>query len=102
MTRSPRCVGTDWPSGSTDLLAGIWPYNCASWGKKSNLRPSMSSFSTYLIGFIVLIIGLAIAAILLGVSQTWVVVGCIILIGIAILMATTRTKPKDPPSPPAA
>ena len=56
----------------------------------------MSSFSTYLIGFIILIIGLAIAAILLGVSQTWVLVGCIILIGIAILMGTTRTKPKDP------
>ena len=56
----------------------------------------MSSFSTYLIGFIVLIIGLAIAAILLGVSQTWVIVGCIVLIGIGILTATTRTKPKDP------
>jgi hypothetical protein len=56
----------------------------------------MSSFSTYLIGFIVLIIGLAIAAILLGVSTTWVVVGCIVMIGIAILMGTTRTKPKDP------
>jgi peptidoglycan/LPS O-acetylase OafA/YrhL len=56
----------------------------------------MSSFSTYLIGFIVLIIGLAIAAILLGVSPTWVVVGCIVLIGIGILTATTRTKPKDP------
>ena len=56
----------------------------------------MSSFSTYLIGFIVLIIGLAIAAILLGVSQTWVIVGCIVLIGIGILTGTTRTKPKDP------
>ena len=62
----------------------------------------MSSFSTYLIGFIVLIIGLAIAAILLGVSQTWVVVGFIVLIGLGILMATTRTKPKDPPAPPMA
>jgi positive regulator of sigma E activity len=62
----------------------------------------MSSFSTYLIGFIVLIIGLAIAAILLGVSQTWVVVGCIVLIGLGILMATTRTKPKDPPTSPMA
>jgi hypothetical protein len=56
----------------------------------------MSSFSTYLIGFIVLIIGLAVAAILLGVSPTWVVVGCIVLIGIGILTGTTRTKPKDP------
>ena len=56
----------------------------------------MSSFSTYLIGFIVLIIGLAIAAILLGVAATWVTVGAIILIGIGIVSATTRTKPKDP------
>jgi positive regulator of sigma E activity len=62
----------------------------------------MSSFTTYLIGFIVLIIGLAIAAILVGVSQTWVVVGAIIAIGIGILTATTRTKPKDPPAPPKA
>ena len=61
----------------------------------------MSSFSTYLIGFIVLIIGVAIGAILLGVSQTWVIVGAIILIGIAIVSATTRTKTKDPPAPPA-
>ena len=56
----------------------------------------MSSFSTYLIGFIVLIIGLAIAAILLGVSTTWVTVGAIAAIGIGIVTATTRTKPKDP------
>ena len=62
----------------------------------------MSSFSTYLIGFIVLIIGLAIAAILLGVSSTWVTVGAIIAIGIGIVTATTRTKPKDPPAPPVA
>jgi len=56
----------------------------------------MSSFSTYLIGFIVLIIGLAIAAILLGVSTTWVTVGAIVAIGIGIVTATTRMKPKDP------
>ena len=52
----------------------------------------MSSFSTYLIGFIVLIIGLAIAAILLGVSQTWVLVGCIILIGCLLY---TSPSPRD-------
>jgi positive regulator of sigma E activity len=62
----------------------------------------MSSFSTYLIGFIILVIGLAIAAILVGVSQTWVIVGCIVLIGLGILTATTRTKTKDPPGPPVA
>jgi hypothetical protein len=58
----------------------------------------MSSFGTYLIGFIVLIVGLAIAAYLLGVPQTWIGVGVIVLIGIGILTGTSRTKTKDPPS----
>ena len=58
----------------------------------------MSSFGTYLIGFIVLIVGLAIAAHLLNVPTMWIVVGVIVMIGIGILMATSRTKPRDPPS----
>ena len=58
----------------------------------------MSSFGTYLIGFIVLIVGLAIAAYLLGVPQMWIGVGVIVLIGIGILTGTSRTKTKDPPS----
>jgi hypothetical protein len=59
----------------------------------------MSSFGTYLIGFIILVIGLAIAAYLLTVPPMWIVVGVIILIGIGILTATSRTKMKDPPPP---
>jgi hypothetical protein len=59
----------------------------------------MSAFSTYLIGFLVLIIGLAIAASLLGVPTTWIVVGVIVLVGIGIISATSRTKPKDPQPP---
>lgn len=62
----------------------------------------MSSFSTYLIGFIVLVVGLSIAAFLLNVPAMWIVVGAIVLIGAGILMATTRTKTKDPPGPPVA
>ena len=58
----------------------------------------MSSFSTYLIGFIVLVVGLALAAYLLNVPVTWIVVGVIVLIGLGILMATSRTKPRDPPA----
>ncbi len=60
----------------------------------------MSSFATYLIGFIVLIIGLAFAAYLLNVPGTWIGVGIIVLLGLGILMATSRTKPRDPPAPP--
>lgn len=59
----------------------------------------MSSFGTYLIGFIILIIGLAVAASLLNVPNTWIIVGVIILLGIGVLMATSRTKPRDPPTP---
>jgi uncharacterized membrane protein YiaA len=58
----------------------------------------MSSFGTYLVGFIILILGLAIAAYLLNAPTTWIAVGVIVLIGIGILMATSRTKMKDPPS----
>jgi uncharacterized membrane protein len=60
----------------------------------------MSSFSIYLIGFIVLIIGLAVAAYLLSVPPTWIGVGVIVLIGIGILTGTSRTKTKDPPAAP--
>ena len=58
----------------------------------------MSAFSTYLVGFIVLVIGLGIAAFLLNVPTMWIAVGVIVLVGIGILMATSRTKMKDPPS----
>jgi uncharacterized membrane protein YiaA len=57
----------------------------------------MSSFSTYIIGFIILIIGLALAAYLLNIPAMWIAVGVVVLIGIGVLMATSRTKPRDPP-----
>jgi len=58
----------------------------------------MSSFATYLIGFLVLIVGLGIAAYLLNVPPMWILVGAVVLVGIGILLATTRTKPRDPPT----
>ena len=58
----------------------------------------MSSFNTYIVGFVVLIIGLAIGAYLLNAPPTWIAVGVIVLLGIGILSATSRTKQKDPPN----
>jgi hypothetical protein len=58
----------------------------------------MSSFSTYLVGFLILILGLGLGAYLLGVPPMWIAVGVIVLIGIGVLSATNRTKPRDPPS----
>ena len=60
----------------------------------------MSSFATYLIGFFIVVIGLAVAAYLLSVPPMWIAVGVIVLIGIGILTATSRTKPRDPPTAP--
>lgn len=57
----------------------------------------MSAFGTYFFGFLVVIIGLVIAAYLVGVPPIWIAVGATILLGLGIVMATSRTKPKDPP-----
>ena len=58
----------------------------------------MSSFGIYLIGFIIFIVGLAVAAYLLGAPPMWIGVGVIILIGIGILTGVSRTKRPDPPA----
>jgi uncharacterized membrane protein len=58
----------------------------------------MSAFGTYLIGFIVLILGLAIGAHLLGAPALWIAVGVVVLIGIGIISASNRKAP-DPPPP---
>jgi hypothetical protein len=58
----------------------------------------MSSFGTYLLGFFILVIGLGIAAYLLNVPTQWILVGVVVMIGLGILMATQRTKPRDPPA----
>jgi len=61
----------------------------------------MSSFGTYLTGFVILILGLAIAAYLLNAPPMWIAVGVIVMIGLGVLMATSRTRMKDPPPPPS-
>ena len=57
----------------------------------------MSSFATYLIGFIILIVGLALAAIYLNLPPIWIGIGVVVLLGIGVLMATRHEKPRDPP-----
>jgi urea transporter len=58
-----------------------------------------SSFGVYLIGFIILVIGLALGAHLAHVPSMWIAVGVICLIGIGILSAVKKTQQKArPPS----
>jgi type IV secretory pathway TrbD component len=57
----------------------------------------MASYALYVVGFIVMIAGLAMAASLMGVAQSWIIVGIIVLAGIAILSLASSMERRDPP-----
>jgi protein-S-isoprenylcysteine O-methyltransferase Ste14 len=56
------------------------------------------SFGIYIVGYVVLIVGLAIGAHLLNVPPKWIGVGALCLAGIAIIHGVTTTRHKDPAS----
>jgi hypothetical protein len=55
----------------------------------------MSSLAIYIIGFVILIGGLAYGASLAGLAPQWIAVGVLVLCGIAIASGVTRTRQKD-------
>jgi len=56
------------------------------------------TFAIYILGFVVLIGGLAYGASMAGLSIQWIVVGVLVLLGLGIAMGATRTRQKDPPA----
>ena len=57
------------------------------------------SFLLYIVGFIVFIAGLAWVATMLGVSQTYIMIGVVVLLGIGLFTAAaTRARAKEPPA----
>jgi hypothetical protein len=54
------------------------------------------SFGMYLVGFAILIIGLALGAHLAHVPDKWIGVGVIIMIGAGIIRGVTSTRRPDP------
>ena len=60
------------------------------------------SFALYMLGFIIVIVGLAWGAMVAGVPQIYIIIGAVVLFGVGILSAVKRTRPKDPPSSPPA
>jgi hypothetical protein len=56
------------------------------------------SFGLYLIGFLLFIGGIAWLLTTMGISQTYVVIACLILLGAGIFTGVTRTRSKDPSS----
>lgn len=55
------------------------------------------SFALYLVGFALVIAGVAWALVTAGVDTVWVSIVCLILLGIAVLSGVKNTRPKDPP-----
>lgn len=55
----------------------------------------MSSFVIYLIGFAILISGIAWALVVAGVPHLYIMIATVILTGIGILKAVSHTRTKD-------
>jgi apolipoprotein N-acyltransferase len=53
------------------------------------------SFLLYLVGFIVFVAGLAWLATVAGVSQTYIMIGALVLLAIGIFTAVSRTREKE-------
>ena len=60
----------------------------------------MSTFAIYLIGFVIFVGGVLYAASLAGMSQTWILVMALVLVGLGIVIGATKTRRRDP-APPA-
>ena len=53
------------------------------------------SFALYIVGFIVLIAGLAFGAHLMHIPLQWIGVGVLILIGLGVVTGVTHTRQRD-------
>lgn len=58
-------------------------------------RRTDMSFGIYMVGFLVLIIGLALGAYMMHIPQQWIGVGVVVMIGLGILLGVTSTKRRD-------
>lgn len=60
------------------------------------------SFTLYVLGFVVVIIGVAWGLVQAGAPTTWVIIASIVLFGIGILTGVSRTRSRDLPKDPDA
>ena len=56
------------------------------------------SFSLYLLGFVIVIGGVAWGLSVMHIPTTYIMITCVILVGIGILMGVSKTRQKDPPA----
>jgi hypothetical protein len=56
------------------------------------------SFALYMIGLALVLGGIAWGLVMAGIALTYIVITCLIIAGIGIMMAVSRTRVKDPPA----
>jgi len=56
------------------------------------------SFPIYLVGSALVIGGIAWGLSIMGVSQKYIVIACLIMLGVGILSGVAKTRAKDPPT----
>lgn len=56
------------------------------------------SFPIYLFGFLLVIGGVAWGLSVAGVNSTYIIIACVIMVGVGIMSAVAKTRMKDPPS----
>jgi len=88
------------PCGTTNTCNDLpdWPSNCSSSAtRRESPRASggSMSFALYIIGFVVLIVGLAVGAHLMHIPPQWIGVGVLILIGLGVVTGVTHTRQRD-------
>lgn len=55
----------------------------------------MSNLGLYMIGYLILIAGLAWGAHTVGVSSTWIAIGAVILLGLGVVSGVGRTRRRE-------
>jgi hypothetical protein len=59
-------------------------------------RKRVMSFLLYLIGFMLIMAGVAWALVLAGIAVLKIAIVCLILLGLAIVSGVVKTRPRDP------
>ena len=59
-------------------------------------QEDLMSFGIYMVGYIVLLVGLMMGAYVLHVPPRWMAVGFVVLVGLGILTGVTSTRRPDP------
>ena len=77
--------------GGRLVMFYTWEAQMQTQSKEANM-----SFGLYILGFIILIVGLALGAHLMHIPDRWIGVGVVVMIGIGIITGVTSTRRPDP------